>query len=472
MNIKEMVQSAKSLLNEMNEAVEAGDLDLFATKKADYDALKLKIDAKKELNDANADLDSIDVPEVTPIRPPFETDDEPEPETDKETLSNSVHIMKFGEMKAAEKAVLKDLYGNDYQQKRYDQMKAFVTYLRKGQRALSGTDEALLNQVIVRPQTLREEINKGVDLREIKVNLQEGVADLGGYTVPEDFRADLIGRLMGLTVVRGRARQVTTIRDAVEWPKLEGGDSRYTSAVRVTWVDEIPASATGAQTNMTFGLYRVPVFTVMARTDLSRNLIEDSAFNMLQVVSQLFAEAMAVDEDEKFLVGDGGGVPRGILGNRSGAEQTPETGIDGVNSGAAAALTADGLIDLVYGLDTQYRQKAVAIGKRLTHRDIRKLKDGIGDYLWEKGIAAGEPPTLLSYPFLESEALPTIAANAYPVIFGDLGGYMIVDRVGMTIERVEDTTTKGTNTVALFARRRLGGQVVEPWRFQVQKVSA
>ena len=58
------------------------------------------------------------------------------------------------------------------------------------------------------------------------------------------------------------------------------------------------------------------------------------------------------------------------------------------------------------------------------------------------------------------------------MIYGDFGGYMIVDRVGMTIERITDSTLMGTNKVAVFARRRLGGQVIEPWRFACQKISA
>ncbi len=277
---------------------------------------------------------------------------------------------------------------------------------------------------------------------------------------------------MGLTVVRGRARVVQTIRDAAEWPKLEGGDSQYTSAVRVKWVDELPASATVAETNPTFGMHRVPVHTVMARTDVSQNMLEDTPFNMLQILAELFSEAMAIDEDTKFLKGTGGGSPRGILAKRSGANETPEDGIDSVNSGNASALTADGLIDLVYGLHAQYRQGAVLVAARATHKAVRKLKDGSGDYLWEKGIAAGQPATLLGYPFLESESMPAVGANNYPIIFGDFKGYLLVDRVGMSIKRVEDTTTVGGNKVALFARRRLGGQVIEPWRYQCQKVSA
>ena len=487
MNIEDMVQKARSLLTEMQDAIDKDDNDTAEAKLEEYNTLKAKIDIAQAHAGAVSDLDDVQIPakkakkEQEPVdepgektfRPPFDVDDDKDvvPEPD-DSFSKSVNVLKYGELPAAQKAVLTDLYGLSYQQMRYDQTAAFSKYLRMGEHRLSLADEKLLKQIIVRPEDIVGEIQKGTSLSEMKVTLQEGIDDLGGYLVPEDYRAEIIKRMMGLTVVRSRARVVNTIRDSAEWPKLEGGNSQYTSAVRVTWVDEIPSSATVAQTNPTFGMYRIPVHTAMARTDLSRNLVEDSAFNMLSLTAELFAEAMAIDEDQKFLTGTGGGTPRGILGNRSGANETPETGISSVSSGAAAALTADGLVDLVYNLHSQYRTGAVLVAARATHGAIRKLKDGNGDYLWQRGLAAGEPPTLLSYPFLESESMPAIGANNYPVIFGNLNGYLLVDRVGMSVERVEDTTTKGTNTIALFARRRLGGQVVEPWKFQGHKVSA
>lgn len=278
-------------------------------------------------------------------------------------------------------------------------------------------------------------------------------------------------RLRGLTIVRGRARQINTTRDAVEWPKLEGGNSRYTSAVRVTWIDEVPSNASGAESNPTFGTLRIPVNTQMIRTDVSKNLIEDGAINIPRLLAELYAEAMAINEDEMFLTGVGGATPKGILGNRSGAEKTPDDGIGTVVTGNASNIDPDGLINLVYGLDTQYRGNAVLVGAKNTHRDVRKLKDGNSDYLWVRGLQPGEPATLLNYPFLETEAMPAIAANAYPIAFGDFLGYLVVDRVGMTVSRVEDATTTGQNKVAFFARRRLGGGVIEPWRFKAHKVS-
>ena len=322
------------------------------------------------------------------------------------------------------------------------------------------------------PSQIREDVKSDVSVGTIKATLQESINDLGGFTVPEDYRAMMVKRLSEMAIIRQNARVVTTNRDAVEYPKLEGGNNRYTSAVRVTWVDEQPSNANVALTNPTFGMLRVPVHTVMARTDISRNMLEDSAFNIIGEVSRLFAEAAAIDESDQFLTGTGGGTPYGILGERNGSAASPVDGVESVATGASSTMQADGVIDLAYSLPAQYRSNAVFIGARTTMRDIRKFKDSQNRYIWEDNYQAGQPPRILGYSALESESVPAVAVNAYPLLFGDLGGYLIVDRVGMTIERVEDSTTVGTNKVALFMRRRLGGQVLEPWRIKVQKVSA
>jgi HK97 family phage major capsid protein len=400
---------------------------------------------------------------------PFATD-EPSEEAEEDSFAKGVYTIRFGDVDEAVKAVAKDLYGKDYMEKRANQMGAFAKYLRTGEQ------NSALNELIFTPDVIKSEVRAGYSVAEIKANKavqQEGSLELGGALVPEDFRLEVIRRLMGMTIVRGRARQINTVRDKVEFPSLEGGDSRHTSAVRVTWVDEVPSSATGAQTNATFAMLNIPVHTVMARTDLSRNLLEDAGVDVVSLIAELFSEEMALDEDEKFLIGTGGGTPKGVLGNRSGAEYSPYTGVGVVNSGAAAALTGDGLIDLVYDLDAQYRSGAVLVGTKGTHKMVRKLKDGNGDYLWERGLKLGEPPTLLGYAFYENEVLNEVLANTHPIVFGDWGrGYLIADRVGMTVERIIDTDTVGKNKVAIFARRRLGGQVIRPYAFRAQKVSA
>ncbi len=71
----------------------------------------------------------------------------------------------------------------------------------------------------------------------------------------------------------------------------------------------------------------------------------------------------------------------------------------------------------------------------------------------------------------ESEALPDVGAGNYALVFGDFSGYYIVERLGMSIQRFQDSNT-GANIVEFHIRRRVGGRVVEPWKFGVQKVAA
>jgi HK97 family phage major capsid protein len=66
--------------------------------------------------------------------------------------------------------------------------------------------------------------------------------------------------------------------------------------------------------------------------------------------------------------------------------------------------------------------------------------------------------------------MPDIADGSFPMVFGDLAGYQIVDRIGMTVERYLDSATARQNMVMYVMRRRLGGQVVEPWRFAVMEI--
>lgn len=475
------LKSAAALkLDEAEKALVDGNMDAHKAAKAEYTSLYEQAEAYKAQIDAKSAHKALNVTEETPVakaadpvRLPFEAND-PEPKKEETTVLKAVTHLRYGETPETLDVVMRDIYGPAYNEKRENQKAAFSKYLRYGDSRMRREEVEALRELVLTPDSVKFDIKSGLSVQELKTNKtvqQESSLELGGALVPEDWRADLIQRMMGTTIVRRYANQITTTRDAVEWPKLEGGDELYTSAVRVTWIDEVPTSATVAQTNFTLGTTRIPVDTVMARLDVSRNLLEDSAIDIPSLVASQFSEAMALDEDNQFLTGIGGGRPYGVLGVREGTTYAPQSGIGYVASGEAAAITADGLIDLIYEPDVQYLQNAVLIGNKTTFRAIRKLKDGNSDYLWQPGIERGAPPMVLGYDYYMNQNMPTVAAGAYPLIFGDLRGYMIVDRVGMTIERVADTDTIGKNKVAIFARRRFGGSVVYPWMLKVQKVA-
>ena len=305
--------------------------------------------------------------------------------------------------------------------------------------------------------------------------LLEGSDTSGGFLVPADFQAEIIKKIATQAIVRSRARVITTGRDVAQWPRIKyTADDKYTSGVRLTWTGETPSSGSVHRvTDPVFGIWNVAVHTAMASMPISLDLVEDSAFDVVGVASDLMAEAFALGEDNVFINGTGSGQPMGILADVDGAD-----GPVSVVSGNASNLTADGLIDLAYALPAQYDARAVFLMNKATEKAIRKLKtaSGVNEYIWPITTTGGgfapAPRELLGYPVLHDEFMPDIAAGAYPIIFGDLRGYVIVDRVGLSVQRLTDASYAELNLMLLLARKRVGGQLVEPYRVKVQKVAA
>ena len=475
----DLLAAAKVKLNEASAKLDAGEMEVVKSLQAEHDTyVEQAAVYAKQIESAEA-LISATEPEPAPAketatksvdRLPFQQVETDEADNGEMDVVKAIHVSRLGDIDKMAELLAKDVYGNDYMDKRMGQREAFSKYVRRGEKHLSAKEEGLLNQVIMTPEQIQLEVKMDSSLREVKAVLNETQNDLGGYLVPEDYRQQMTRKIADTGIVRARARVIQTGRDSVEWPVLQGGDDRYTSAVRITWIEENPTDANKTLTNPTFGFKKIPVHTAMARVDLSQNQLEDTSFNMMGLIAELFGEASGIDEDIQFISGVGGDAPRGILGNRLGSTASPLAGIESVVSGASL-IRADGLIDLIYSLPQQYRSNAVLMGNCIAHRDIRKLKNDQGDYYWQPALRAGEPPTVAGFAFAESESFDDPANGNYPIAFGDWGGYVIVERMGMSVRRMEDTDTMGRNKVALFMKRRVGGDVVEPWRFKVQKIS-
>jgi HK97 family phage major capsid protein len=451
---KEKLIAAKALLEG-----DAPDMEQIKALQAEAAQLQERAEAMKAVAGSLAAIAEPQLPADLPADP------EPAPQaTDNgDGAIKALYNLRFGEPEAATRAILVDLHGADYEQKRWAQWMGFNHWLRDYSNPVVPREGKAF---LWTPDTIKTALMEGQDVRAMKTVMVEAQDTLGGYIVPEDWRAQLIQRMMGIVIMRGRATPMTTSRDAVEVPEITGGDSQYTSAVRVTWVDETPTAGTAA-TNLTFGQKRIPVHTVMAETFLSRNLIEDAAFNLASLLSEKFAEAAAIDEDNHFLTGDGNGKPEGILPSSANALSITEA----ITGHATLIDDWDAIIDLVYSVDSQYRQPPSCsfVAEKATYQALAKIK-WTESYVWDRAERMGGK--MEGYTYLEQEAMPTIGAGAFPMVFGDLRAYVIVDRIGMSVERYLDSATARINQVCYVMRRRLGGQCAEPHRLAVLKVSA
>ncbi len=149
--------------------------------------------------------------------------------------------------------------------------------------------------------------------------------------------------------------------------------------------------------------------------------------------------------------------------------------MDRVETTAADAIASDDILELIYELPEQYQTNAVLMFRNTTIKAIRKLKDAVsGQYMWQPSLQAGQPATFAGYPVIAQRSIPAIASSPECDIgiFGDLkAGYRILDRQGMTIQRlVEIYATAGL--IGLLAKFRVGGGVVRPDAIRILKEAA
>lgn len=264
----------------------------------------------------------------------------------------------------------------------------------------------------------------------------------GGYLAPPEFVQEIIEAVVLVSNARSIVNVRQTANKSVRMPKRTG----VFAAQRVT-----EQGTRTETTGLTFGLEEINAPEMYAIVDISNEDLEDSAFDLEAYIRQNAAEQFAVLEGKEFVTGTGVGQLEGILTN---------VAITGQVSGNAATISADGVLTLFYALKTAYARNASFILNRTVMGSVRKLKDGVGQYLWVPGLPNGMPNTINGAPYVEMPDMPNEAANVYPIAFGDWNrAYTIVDRIAMTFLR--DPYTQGASgNVRMWFRRRCGGQVV------------
>lgn len=274
----------------------------------------------------------------------------------------------------------------------------------------------------------------------------------GGYLAPDEFVADLITDLVEFSPVRQAARVGSASSGAVILPKRTG-------ITNASWVGEEEESS---ESEPTFGQAEIPIHELTTYTDISNKMLEDSAIDIEAELRTVFAEDFGKKEGTAFVDGSSVKQPEGFMQNADVAETV---------NGHASALQSDGLITLFYKLPAAYRQRGVWMMNSTTIGDVRKLKDSNGRYLWVDSIADGSPPTILGRPVIDAVDMPDMAADAYPIAFGDFNqAYRIYDRIALSVLRDPFTNAK-KGLVRFHARRRVGGAVVKAEAIRKLKIS-
>jgi HK97 family phage major capsid protein len=128
------------------------------------------------------------------------------------------------------------------------------------------------------------------------------------------------------------------------------------------------------------------------------------------------------------------------------------------------------LVDLIYAVKAGYRQNGVFVMNRKTQSAIRKFKDSGGNYLWQPPATQNARASLMTFPVIEAEDMPDIAANSLSVAFGDFGrGYLVVDRAGVRVLR---DPYSAKPYVLFYTTKRVGGGVQDFDAIKLLKMAA
>lgn len=303
---------------------------------------------------------------------------------------------------------------------------------------------------------LRKGMDSGLEAIQTKA-LSVGTDANGGFLVPNEM-ADLIVQIVNesspmralATVETISSDSLDIIEDVVDFGAAWGDETTVRSA-------ETTSPTLGRNTIDTFELYAQPQAT--------QKLVDDASIDIEKWVATKVADKMARLESTAFISGDGTTQPKGILTYTAG---TSFGQIQQINTGVSAVISADSLVNLYYSLKDDYARNATFLMHRTTVQAVRLLKDTTNQYVWQPGLTAGTPNTLMGVPVALAADMPVPAASSLSVAVADFKrAYLIVDRIGIRTLR-DPFTSKPF--VKFYTTKRVGGEVVNTDAIKILKL--
>lgn len=341
--------------------------------------------------------------------------------------------------------------------KRWEAISAEILKLKAPDLAPAGTPDAAKVELEKRAfgKALRQQPLTADERRVLTIS--DDVT--GGFlAAPADYVRDIIKAITEKSPVRQLATVRPTTARTIMVPKRTG----VFSASRVAEI------ATRAETTgLTYGLEEMSLPEAYALVRISRQDLEDSAFNLEAEIASEIVERFEVLEGTEFVAGTGVGQAEGFLTNAEVIAGMVETAGSNV-------IAADDMVALQYALKEGYARNATWVMKRTTVKTIRQLKESTTNaYIWQPGLQLGQPASLLGNPVVECVDMPSGLVDAqYEVAIGDFRrGFLIGDRISIEIQRLNELYAANSQ-VGFLARKRFNGQVVLAEAIKILKIKA
>ncbi|WP_017585487.1 phage major capsid protein [Nocardiopsis ganjiahuensis] len=281
----------------------------------------------------------------------------------------------------------------------------------------------------------------------------------GGYLVPFHLDPTLILTNAGSTnPIRQLARVdritgdnwhgITTAGVTAEW--LAEGDEAADASPSFTQPDATPHKAAA---------YLQGSFEVTQDTGIASQ------------VGMLLADAKDNLEANAFATGSGTGQPRGVV--------TAVAAVSGsvVETAAASTYAVEDVYALKGAIPARHRRNAQWLSSESIQLLTRQFATGSGPtHAFWADLGMDTPSQLLGRSVHEASQMATaVADGANILLLGDFSRYLIVDRIGMTVQfepLVKGANQRPTGEVGWFAHWRVGGDVLDANAFRLLQVQS
>jgi len=305
-----------------------------------------------------------------------------------------------------------------------------------------------------------KETREGIEIKAMSTDVNPD----GGYLVRPELSSTIVSRIFETSPLRQVANVERTGGKSIDI-LIDDNEAG------ARWVGE---GASGGQTDTPqIGQKVIAAHKIEADPRMTTEMIEDAYLNVEAWLAGKVADKFARTQNTAFVNGTGTGQPRGFLTYAAWAAAGvyERDKIEQINMGSAAALNADGLIEVQNALKEGYQAAAVWGMKRTTFGAALQLK-GNDNYFFSPVLLANGQASiqLLGKPVVFMDDMPAVAANALSIVYADFRvAYTILDRVGLQVLR-DPFTNKGF--ITYYTTQRVGGDVTNFDGIKIGKVAA
>ena len=274
--------------------------------------------------------------------------------------------------------------------------------------------------------------NKFLHYGTMTNTLREGSDSEGGYLVPDEFEHRVVQAMTEKNVMR-RLGTVIQTEHTLRIPVAKG----FTPA------DWVPEEGIIPVTEGEFDEVKIEAHKVATSIRVSDELLEDSGFDLEGFLVNQFADRIARAEEAAFLYGDGKAKPLGLI-HQLDRKVTTE---------AAGKISTDDLLELIHAIPPRYRKGAVLLMNDNTLRQLCKLQDGNGQYIWYENLKKNHPLAILGHRVITSPSMPSTESGKVPILFGNFKHFVIGDRKNRRVKRLNEVHAQQGQVAFIMSQR-------------------